>query len=194
MVGMPSWRADDTGERSTDVEVRDIALLRHFLATLAYRTQKAIRGAPPEFAHFQPVEGVRTPAQIVRHMSGLLGYVRTLFVGAEYRPQPLETMDEEVLRFHDLLKEVSALLDASPADEIATPMRLLQGPLADAMTHVGQIALLRRLYGIPIPAENFLKANIRDDNLGPEQPDPVSPGRRNGRWDRAGLTATDGPP
>jgi hypothetical protein len=127
-------------------------------------------------------------------MSGLLGYVRTLFVGGEYRPQPLESMDEEVLRFHDLLKEVSALLDASPADEIATPMRLLQGPLADAMTHVGQIALLRRLYGVPIPAENFLKANIRDDNLGPKQPDPVSPGRRNGLSDRAGLTATDGPP
>ncbi len=84
-------------------------LLRHFLAALAYRTQKALRGAPADFGSFCAAEGVRTPARIVCHMTSVLGYARTFFVGGAYRPNPLPSLQEETQRFHDLV----ALLETS---------------------------------------------------------------------------------
>src|SRR6185295_10889037 len=78
-------------------------LLNHFLAALAYRTQKALRDAPPDFGSFRVMDGVRTPAELVRHMTSVLGYARTHFVGGRYWPDPLETLDEEIERFHEML-------------------------------------------------------------------------------------------
>ena len=63
-------------------------LLRHFLAALAYRTQKALREAPAGFGDFRAADGVRTPAELIRHMTSVLGYARTFFVGGQYRPYP----------------------------------------------------------------------------------------------------------
>jgi hypothetical protein len=152
------------------------ALLRHFLAALAYRAQKALRHAPPEFGTFRPAEGVRTPAEIVRHMTSVLGYARTFFVGGSYRPAPLPSLKDEVVRFHDMLVELARCLEnGSPLLEEMTPEHLLQGPFADAMTHVGQLAMLRRLAGVPVPPENFILADIDAGRFGPEQPEPVSP-------------------
>src|ERR687896_1658750 len=82
-------------------------LLRHFLAALAYRTQKALRDAPAEFGDFRAAEGVRTPAELVRHMTSVLGYARTFFVGGSYRAEPLPTFDEEIARFHEMLASLS---------------------------------------------------------------------------------------
>lgn len=150
-------------------------LLRHYLAALAYRTQKALRGAPEGFADFAAGEGTRTPRELVRHMAGLMGYVRTFFAGGVYRPEPLATMDEEIERFHANLGDVAAHLAAgTPLRELTTE-QLLQGPLADAMTHAGQIAMLRRLAGSPVPSENFVLADISADRLGADQPEPAAP-------------------
>ena len=154
------------------------SLLRHFLAALAYRTQKALRGAPEEFADFCVTDGVRTPAELVRHMTSVLGYARTVFVGGEYRPEPLPTLNDEVERFHEMLKHLARYIDdGAPMLNGITPERLLQGPFADAMTHAGQLAMLRRLFGSPVPPENFIVADIQADRLGPDQPAPVSPDR-----------------
>lgn len=161
-------------------------LLRHFLAALAYRTQKALRDAPESFGDFRVAQGVRTPRELVRHMTSVLGYARTFFVGGTYEAQPLPDLAAEVRRFHEILESVGALLKT--ADATATPEQLLQGPLADAMTHAGQLAMLRRLSGLPVAAENFLKAEINADNLGPDQAAPRAPGRRDGRWDPRGVT------
>lgn len=151
-------------------------LLRHFLAALAYRTQKAVRGCPPEFADFSPGNKTRTPAELVRHMTSVLGYARTFFIGGSYRPEPLPTFDEEIDRFHNMLASLSEHLAAGhPFLEGLTPERLLQGQLSDAMTHAGQLALLRRLFGDPVPPENFIRADISSDNLSAQQPDPTSP-------------------
>jgi len=150
-------------------------LLRHFLAALAYRTQKALRGAPPSFATFRAGDKVRTPHELVRHMASVLGYARTFFTGGTYRPEPLPTFDAEVRRFHEVLTDLSAQLErGTPLREIA-PEQLLQGPFADAMTHAGQLALLRRLSGSPIPPENFVFARISAENLSPDQPPPARP-------------------
>ena len=151
------------------------ALLRHFLAAIAYRTQKALRGAPESFASFRAARRVRTPHELVSHMDSVLGYALTFFVGGSYRPEPLPEFAAEVLRFHGKLEDLSRHLERGTPLKGITPERLLQGPLSDAMTHAGQIALLRRLSGSPVPPENFLFAEVTASNIGPDQPPPASP-------------------
>ncbi len=153
-------------------------LLRHFLAALAYRTQKAVRDAPESFGDFRVEPGVRTPRELVRHMVSVLGYARTLFIGGTYQPRLEAVLDEQVAAFHQMLASLSEHL-ASDAPMIdMTPARMLQGPLSDAMTHAGQLAMLRRLAGAPIPPENFIVADIDKGNVGIHQPSPVSPDKK----------------
>ena len=152
------------------------ALLRHFLAALAYRTQKALRGAPLEFGTFSAADGVRTPIQLVRHMTSVLGYARAFFVGGQYRPDPLPSLEEEAARFHEMLEDLARYLQGgAPVLEGMSAERLLQGPFSDAMTHAGQLAMLRRLAGAPVAPENFIVADIDADRCGRRQADPVSP-------------------
>jgi hypothetical protein len=151
-------------------------MLRHFLAALAYRTQKALREAPADFGSFSAGEQVRTPKELVRHMTSVLGFARTFFVGGSYRPEPLPTLNAEVARFHEMLDDLGAHLEqGSPLLNGMTAERLLQGPFADAMTHVGQLAMLRRLAGSPVPPEDFSLADVSAERLGLDQAKPVSP-------------------
>ena len=151
-------------------------MLRHFLGALAYRTQKALRGCPPGFADFNAGNKTRTPAELVRHMTSVLGYSRTFFIGGSYWPEPLPTFDDEIARFHEMMGALSAHLRKEDAFlDGMTPERLLQGPYADAMSHAGQLAMLRRLFGDPVPPENFIVAEISPENLTAAQPEPVSP-------------------
>ncbi len=150
-------------------------MLRHFLAALAYRTQKAIRGAPADFAEFKAGNDVRTPKELVRHMTSVLGYARTFFIGGEFRPEPLPTFRKEIERFHETLEDLSNLLNAETPLQGLTEEQMLQGQFSDAMTHAGQLAMLRRLHGDPVRSENFIHAEISPDNLTADQPDPVAP-------------------
>ncbi len=154
----------------------DRAILRHFLAALAYRTQKALRNAPADFGSFRAAEGVRTPTELVCHMTSVLGYARTFFIGGQYRPEPLNSLDAEIERFHEMLQDLGRYLDTdtTPVGDVSAE-RLLQGPLSDAMTHAGQLALLRRLAGAPVPPENFVFADINASRLGAEQAEPREP-------------------
>jgi hypothetical protein len=142
-------------------------LLRHFLGVLAYRMQKALRSAPSEFLDFPAGNGVRTPRELLEHMTGLMVYA------ASSLTETRRSFEEEdpVARFHEGLGHVSdALRDAELDSD--TARRLLQGPLADAMTHVGQLAMLRRLAESPIAKESFYEADITAENTGPEQSIP----------------------
>ena len=150
-------------------------LIRHFLATLAYRTQKALRDAPEGFADFRLETFVRTPHDLILHMTGVIGYARSLFDGGEAWPNKTPTFTEEVERFHQTLEALGAHLDSDSKPSGTTLERVLQGPLSDAMTHVGQLAMLRRLYGSPVLGEGFMLADIRSDNLSSDQPLPVKP-------------------
>ena len=152
-------------------------LLQHFLAALAYRTQKALRGAPPDFADFRAGLHVRTPHELLWHMTGLMGYARTMLRGGEFAPPRLELFADEVARFHDTLGELHRDLADPGLTARITDEQFLQGPLADAMTHAGQLAMLRRLAGEPVPSENFIFADIRAGNVGSPQPEPVAPDR-----------------
>jgi GNAT superfamily N-acetyltransferase len=151
-------------------------MLRHFLAALAYRTQKALRGAPADFGSFLAGQDIRTPAQLVRHMTSVLGYARTFIIGGHYRPEPLPSLPAEIDRFHEVVRELAQHLEsAAPFLDPMTPERMLQGPFADAMTHAGQLAMLRRLAGSPVPPENFIFAEIDVARLGPDQAEPARP-------------------
>jgi hypothetical protein len=150
-------------------------LLRHFLAALAYRTQKALRDAPPTFPDYRAAPNARTPHELVWHMTGVIGYAASLFRGTSWRPDRLEPFAAELRRLHQTLAALAEHLQRDRLPDGATAEQLLQGPLADAMTHAGQLAMLRRLHGSPVPPENFLLADIRTSNLGPEQPPPRAP-------------------
>jgi hypothetical protein len=150
-------------------------ILKHYLAALAYRTQKALGDAPADFADFRAGSGVRTPHELLHHMSGVLGYARTFFEGSEWHPPRRPTFQQEIERFHGILRSLGEHLDKGTPFRETTPERMLQGPFSDAMTHAGQLALLRRLHGHAVPPENFIMADISPENLGPNQPDPVSP-------------------
>lgn len=151
------------------------ALLRHFLAALAYRTQKALRDAPDDFGDFRIADKARTPREIIRHMDSVLGYARTFFIGGGYRAPNLPDFNEAIIHFHETLSDLANHLEKGTEPNDMSPERLLQGPFSDAMTHVGQLAMLRRLANSPVPPENFIDADISPDNLGPDQPPPVSP-------------------
>ena len=150
-------------------------LLQHFLAALAYRTQKALRDAPAAFADYRAAPAARTPFELLWHMTGLLGYARTMFHGGDYEPARLPDMAAEVARFHAQLQALSQDFADSGLEGRISDEQFLHGPLADAMTHVGQLALLRRLYGAPVPPENFIFASIDAANLSERQALPNAP-------------------
>jgi hypothetical protein len=150
----------------------DTELLRHTLATLAYRGGKAVRGAPPGFGEFQAGPGTRTPVQILAHIGDLLDWACALANGRRdwHESAPLP-WDGEVARFFEALSRVDARL--SSAEPLGCPAeKLFQGPVADALTHVGQIGLLRRLSGAPVKGENYFKAEIEAGRVGSEQAPP----------------------
>ena len=150
-------------------------LLQHFLAALAYRTQKALRGAPSAFADFRAGPNARTPHELLWHMTGVIGYARTMLHGGEFAPLRLGSFAAEVIRFHETLAVLrDDLADPALAARI-TDEQFLQGPLADAMTHAGQIALLRRLAGSPVASENFIFADVNARNVSPDQAPPRAP-------------------
>jgi hypothetical protein len=146
--------------------------LRHALATVAYRGGKAVRGTGPEFAHFEIGESPRTPAKILSHIGDLFDWALTMAEGKQVwndsTPLP---WDDEVLRFHSTLKRLDDYL-ASERPLAVSPEVLFQGPVADALTHVGQLAMMRRLAGTKIKAENFAKAEVVVGRVGAEQAAP----------------------
>ena len=146
--------------------------LRHTLATLAYRGGKSVRGAPPEFAAFKASETSRTPAQILTHIGDLLEWMLSIAKGEQVwrNAEPLP-WDDEIARFHRCLAEVDAYL-ASDEPLNDSPEKLFQGPIADALTHVGQIAMLRRMAGAPMKGENYHKADITAGRVGADQTPP----------------------
>jgi hypothetical protein len=147
-------------------------MLRHTVATLAYRGGKAVRGAPEEFGAFAAGVGTRTPAEILAHVGDLLDWALWLARG-EQRWQDSVPLpwDEEVARFFEGLAAFDAYL-ASDAPLGCAAEKLFQGPVADALTHVGQITLLRRMAGAPVRGENYFKAEIVAGRVGAEQAAP----------------------
>jgi len=147
-------------------------LLRHTVATVAYRGAKAVRGASDSFATYGAPETKRTPAQILAHIGDLLDWGLSIAKGDETwnNSDPLP-WPQEVARFHRALESFDSYL-ASDGPLVASCERLFQGPIADALTHVGQIAMLRRMAEEPIKGENYSRAKIEAGRVGAEQKAP----------------------
>jgi hypothetical protein len=147
-------------------------LLRHTVATLAYRGAKALRGAPESFASFKIGDSTRTPAKILAHLGDLLDWGLSMAQGEmtwrDSEPLPWKA---EAGRFFAALKKFDDFLASCESPEVSVE-KLFQGPVADAITHVGQLALLRRLAGCPIKGENYFKAEIAVGSVGAEQSAP----------------------
>jgi hypothetical protein len=148
-------------------------LLRHTLATLAYRAGKALRDAPDSFALFSTGEKGRTPAHILAHMGDLFDWALSIAQGKQVwqDSKPLPWLDE-VKRFFKALEAFDSYL-ASDAPLAAPPEKLFQGPVADALTHTGQLAMLRRMAGCSMRGENYYRAEIVAGRVGQDQAAPV---------------------
>jgi hypothetical protein len=147
-------------------------LLRHAVATVAYRGGKALRGAPESFAAFTLGDSPRTPAKILAHMGDLFDWALSMARGeAAWQDSEPLAWNAEVLRFFASLKKLDNYL-ASPEPLHSPAEGLFQGPIADALTHIGQLAMLRRLAGCPIKGENYFKAEIAAGRVGLDQSAP----------------------
>lgn len=153
----------------TDAEKTKRELLRHTLATLAYRGGKAIKGAPEDFASFKSFETTRSPGEILAHIGDLLEWALSMAEGnVRWRNSGVLSWSDESNRFFDTLKALDDYLASeSPLNEPAE--KLFQGPIADALTHVGQINLLRRMAESPVRGENYFKAEIETGRVGEVQ-------------------------
>jgi hypothetical protein len=151
---------------------RDIALLRHTLATVAYRAAKALRGAPAGFAEYKCNQGTRQPIRILAHMGDLYDWALSIAQGKEvwHDAQPL-AWEQEVERFFRALRTLDDHLAAGRP--VAVPAeKLFQGAIADSLTHIGQIAMLRRMHGSPIKGESYYRAEITAGRVGMDQAAP----------------------
>ena len=147
-------------------------LLRHVVATIAYRGGKVLRDAPPGFGSTSAGPGSRSAEEILAHVGDLFDWALHLADGSHvWAEAPDRTWSRGAERFFEGL----ARLDRRLADERALGFdaeKLFQGPLADALSHIGQLALLRRLAGAPVRGENYFKASIRSGVVGADQPSP----------------------
>ncbi len=148
-------------------------LFRHTLATLAYRGGKTLRGTNADFATFRAGESTRTPLEILAHIGDLLQWALSIAKGKEaWQGAEPGSWEQQVERFFRSLQEFDQFL-RSAEPMACSPQQLFQAPIADALTHVGQLAILRGLAGIPIRGENYFKADIVTGKVGAEQAAPV---------------------
>jgi len=147
-------------------------MLRHVVATIAYRAAKAVRGASPEFGDFRAAEGSRSAGEILAHMGDLFDWGLSIAEGRERwtgsKPLP---WPQEVERFFAAVQRLEDYL-SSPAALGAPAEKLFQGALADTLTHIGQINMLRRLFGAPVRGESYHRAEIEKGRVGREQAPP----------------------
>jgi hypothetical protein len=148
------------------------AFLRHTLATLSYRAGKAVRNAPDRFSAFRAGEGARSAGEILAHMCDLFDWALSLAEGNQrWSDVPPQTWKDDSERFFRALEAFDRYL-ASDAPLAGSAEQLFQGPIADALTHTGQLTLMRRLTDAPIRAENYAKAEIVAGRVGAEQTAP----------------------
>lgn len=144
-------------------------MMRHTLATLAFRAAKVFEELPSGFADFSAGEEVMTPVEMVNHVSTILGFAHARLTGAKFAPLDKLDWDGEEERFFHLLSQLDEATAAGYSCDEATTLMMLQGPILDAFTHVGQLSMLRRLAGSPTPPTNYIKAGVQVGRVGKEQ-------------------------
>src|SRR5438105_13299944 len=144
-------------------------MFRHTVATLAYRGGKVLRDAPAEFANYRASETSRTPGEILAHLGDLLDWALVMAQGRQaWQDSKALSWEQGTERFFAALRAFDDYLVSNEPVGVSEEL-LFQGPIADALTHVGQIAMLRRMAGGAIRGENYFKAEIEAGRVGPQQ-------------------------
>ena len=147
----------------------DRELLRHTVATVAYRAAKTMRGAPESFADYRPAPKSNSAVEIVAHMGDLFDWALSMAIGqGKWNAATPQAWEAECARFFATLEAFDNVL-ASEGEIQYELTRLFQGPIADALTHTGQLAMLRRLHGAPMKGESYNRADITVGRVGSEQ-------------------------
>lgn len=144
-----------------------ILLLRHTIAVVAYRGEKALRDAPDGFSDFRPGASSRSAGEVLAHICDLFDWALALANGKHvWAPVAPRSWAEDSERFFAALEAFDARL-ARPEPTGFPESVLFQGPIADALQHIGQLTMMRRLAGGPVVAENYARAEIAIGNLRP---------------------------
>jgi len=152
----------------TETSDRDLPL-RHTLATLAYRAAKVLRDAPADFSVWRPGATSRSAGEILSHLSDLCDWALSLAQGDErWTTTAPGSWTEDSKRFFTALTALDQYLSSS-AELHAPAGKLFQSAIADALTHVGQLGMMRRLAGAPVRGENYYVAEIGAGRTGSEQ-------------------------
>ncbi len=147
----------------------DREFLRHCVATLAYRAAKTLRGAPARFADFTPGPDSKSAVQVLAHMGDLMDWGLSMAVGQpKWNTSMPLAWDAECARFFASVRRFDDAL-ASDAVLHYELTRLFQAPVADALTHTGQLAMMRRLSGAPMKGESYNRADVVIGRVGAEQ-------------------------
>jgi hypothetical protein len=143
--------------------------LRHTIATLAYRAEKALRDAPPGFAEFRPSPHSRSALALVAHLGDLMEWGERMARGEKrWQAVPQTSWAPAMERFFQGLAALDAAVAESPASSSSHEL-VFQGPVADALTHVGQLTLMRGMAGSPVRPESYARANITVGRVGRDQ-------------------------
>jgi hypothetical protein len=143
--------------------------LRHTVATLAYRAEKALRDAPDGFPELRASPATRTPFQVVVHLGDLMEWAERMARGERrWQHVPCADWREARDRFFRGLAALDRALAEAPAESLSAEA-IFQGPVADALTHVGQLTMLRGIAGAPVRPESYARAEIKVGVVGPDQ-------------------------
>lgn len=147
--------------------------VRHTLAAMAYRSARALKDVPEGYASRALGDGAMTANELVTHMTAVLGYVLSKLTKTERERIESKGWGEDVAGFYAMIGRVDAELEGEVRLEEGELERILQGPLLDVFTHIGQLASIRRVAGSPVPGENYRLAEVRIGRVGIEQAEPV---------------------
>ena len=138
-----------------------VRILRHLIATIAYRASRSLRDAPADFAEVRLSDTGMTAHQLVQHITNVMAFALATVTGRERIRHDVLDWPEEIDRFYKLLAEVDSELAQGKAITDGMDLRLVQGPLADTLTHIGQLHAMRRKAGVPVAATNYIKADVQ---------------------------------
>ena len=149
--------------------------LRRLVAAIAYRSARVLKDVQQGYPDFSPGNGVRPPREIVSHMSSVLAYAYGRLSDTKRIRHDLADWDTERDRFYGKLESIDDAIATGAALNEGELDQLLQGPFADVLTHIGQLAMMRRMCGAPVPGENYFLADIQIGCVSIEQADPAVP-------------------
>jgi len=136
-------------------------ILRHLVATIAYRASRSLRNVPEGFESVRLDDTAMSAGELILHMTNVMAFALATVRQTDRLQHRALAWPQEVTRFYSLLGELDSKLAAGAVLEEGMDLRLVQGPLADILTHIGQLHAMRRKAGAPVDSASYIKADVR---------------------------------